>query len=263
MLALLSRSGFHSHIRQSISSHARRLTPARGAASRPDDGFVAEAPEDRRLLSFTAVLSNRVLTFTGDTNHQTIRVWRSTGPGVDEIKFRETIGSTDSDSAAFQNSDIDRIDVYAGSGDDTITVETTASNPIGTASVNKPTKLFGENGVDNVFGGDESDIIEGGYGDDDLRGNGAADTIFGGWSGDSDTGTDYLNGGEGNDVLEGGGGGDTFDGEAGNDTLRGNSGNDTLTGGSGADYLDGGDGSDTATDYNSANDTLVSIEIVL
>ncbi|MBB5968010.1 calcium-binding protein [Planomonospora venezuelensis] len=83
---------------------------------------------------------------------------------------------------------IDRIDVFAGDGRDSITNET-----------NLPSTLSGDNGIDNVNGGSSADNLFGGFGDDKLNGRG---------------GNDRLIGSIGSDTLDGGADTDRCDGEA-------------------------------------------------
>jgi Ca2+-binding RTX toxin-like protein len=267
----------------------RRRTPPREVRIR---GIVDEL-EGRRLFA-SAVLASGVLTVTGDSTADTIRVYRLTNPSPkDDIHVR----INGSDYGPFASSNItSHIQVNAGSGDDKVLIEADIDvlnngTPfgvtvplLGTDGVEKVTSISGGFGNDTIYGGDMSDTIIGDAGTDTISGRNSADalesssvagddTVLGGegndtigFSTDSDTGIDDYRGDEGNDTIYGGGGGDVITGGAGSDSLLGNSGNDTFhAGGDGAtDYLDGGDGSDTAADFDngpSTFDTLVSIEL--
>lgn len=107
----------------------------------------------------------------------------------------------------------DRISVYGGAGDDTITLH-------GNGSYLNSSSVTGQGGDDVVTGGDGMDTLYGSGGNDQLRG------------------------GLGDDFLVGGGGDDYVQGGAGDDLLRGRSGMDTLEGGAGADILLGQEGAD-------------------
>jgi len=96
-------------------------------------------------------------------------------------------------------------------------------------------------------GTDAANTLKGAAGHDDLAGLGGNDTLLG-------------NGGD--DVLEGGAGADTLKGGSGSDLLNGGRGADRLTGGSGQDGFvftsAFSSGADTLTDYNVAQDTLLT-----
>ena len=118
--------------------------------------------------------------------------------------------------------------VFAGGGDDTVTVSLAATATI-----------HGGDGHDTVTGNIYRDTLNGNAGNDTLNGGGNTDTLNGG--DDNDT----LNGDAGNDILNGDAGNDALNGGDGYDTLNGGAGDDTLTGGLGIDYMYGGDGADT------------------
>ena len=121
--------------------------------------------------------------------------------------------------------------IWAGQGDDTVTVSAGANNKIDTGE-----------GNDTVTGSDERDTIRTGDGDDVIHANGGNDNV------DAAAGDDEINGGEGKDSLKGKEGNDTIRGDAGNDTVNGGSGDDNLTGGADKDKFIGGNGTDTCTD---------------
>jgi hypothetical protein len=78
-----------------------------------------------------------------------------------------------------------------------------------------------------LLGTDKPDKLAGKDGDDEVRGLGGRDEIFGG---------------DGDDEVRGLGGADDLQGELGNDIIYGGDGNDELDSGKGEDVLYGGDG---------------------
>lgn len=120
-------------------------------------------------------------------------------------------------------------------------------------SDNTSTRLYGEQGGDNIQG-HSHDILYGGSGDDNISSiyvDGVTNlTIFGGDD------NDRIDGGSGDERLYGGSGRDIIYSNDGHDVIFGGSGNDQLHAGSGVDIFvfDGnGDGSDQvgtpSTDY--------------
>lgn len=107
---------------------------------------------------------------------------------------------------------VNRINVFGGGGDDTITSR---------GNIGKVVRAYGLGGNDTLNGGTAREV---------FYGNGGNDTLLGG---DND------------DALYGAGGGDKLDAGAGNDVLDGGAGDDWLKGGDGIDTLRGGNGSDT------------------
>ncbi len=141
--------------------------------------------------------------------------------------------------------DVERIEIYAGAGDDTVLFD---------PGVNIPTKIRGAKGNDILKGGDAFNAIYGGVGDDILYGGakkdqlsggngadlifgrGGADTIFGG------KGNDVIDGGRGNDRIFSGSDDDVVNGNEGDDHIQLGSGNDKGFGGADNDKIDGGSG---------------------
>jgi Ca2+-binding RTX toxin-like protein len=143
--------------------------------------------------------------------------------------------------------------VYAGAGDDTVTLS------------NGNDKIYGEAGndlIDYRTGGllAGRDTLDGGSGNDTILGSGGNDLIDGGTGNDSLTGNlgvDTLNGGDGNDTMEGSAGDvDVFDGGSGNDLIK------AEASGSIAEYVDGSTGDDTLM-INSASTTAVTLRLDL
>jgi RTX calcium-binding nonapeptide repeat (4 copies) len=119
-------------------------------------------------------------------------------------------GSAD---ATFDLTNIDAIDVDAGSGDDTVRID----DVNGAFTSRIPTRIDGENGDDTLNGGAGAEILDGGNGDDRIDGNGGADTAFLGRGDD----TFVWDPGDGSDVVEGGSGSDAmvFNGSGGNEIM--------------------------------------------
>jgi hypothetical protein len=120
---------------------------------------------------------------------------------------------------------VTKLSVNAKAGDDTITLD---------SSVTQPATLVGDLGNDTITGSAGAASISGGAGDDSLT---------------SGTSNDILCGNDGNDTLVGGAGADKLIGGAGNDSISGNGGNDVIQGGLGNDTMSGGNGIDTL-DYS-------------
>lgn len=126
----------------------------------------------------------------------------------------------------YRANQISRIDVFGGTGNDTLTARTD------TVLV----RLSGGNGKDTLLGGNNGDILIGGSNNDIIRGGGGDDYAAGG------DGNDYIYGDDGNDDLNGGNGNDQIDGGAGADGLAGDDGKDILISldDDTADVIDGG-----------------------
>jgi Ca2+-binding RTX toxin-like protein len=143
-------------------------------------------------------------------------------------------------------------------------------------------ELFGGSGNDTLTGGTSADLLDGGSGANTLTGGGGNDTLTGAdgidravFAGDiagfqvavddvtgdltlTDTvgaeGTDTLRAsidqidfnGALFDIVQGDAGANSLTGDAGNNILAGRAGDDTLSGGEGNDFLTGGSGTDTA-----------------
>jgi uncharacterized repeat protein (TIGR01451 family)/fimbrial isopeptide formation D2 family protein len=139
------------------------------------------------------------LSITGTANADTITVNQRTYPLQATVTFN---GKT---SSPISLGNFARIVVYAGAGNDTVTINSA-----------RPALIHGEAGADRLYGGPNNDEI---YGDD---------------------GNDYLSGGSGNDILVGGTGNDTITGGAGRDLLIGGADIDSLSDNSGDNILIGG-----------------------
>ncbi len=165
---------------------------------------------------------------------------------------------------------VERITVYGGQADDTVT---------GGRFKDQIQVYSGANTVDAGAGNDNvvysvgaENFLEGGAGTDTLYvgGNVAGFTfttvggisdgfgsvisgferfaLYGGIGWDNLTGGDLrdtLAGYRGNDTLHGGGGNDRMSGDSGDDSLDGGDGDDLVSGGAGTDDLTGGTGEDT------------------
>jgi Ca2+-binding RTX toxin-like protein len=139
------------------------------------------------------------LSIAGTANADTITVNQKTFP------LQVTVTINGKTSAPISEALFTRIVVYAGAGNDTVTINAA-----------RPALIHGEAGADRLFGGSNNDEI---YGDD---------------------GNDYLSGGSGNDILIGGVGNDTLLGGNGRDVLIGGTGVDNISDSSGDNILIGG-----------------------
>lgn len=158
-------------------------------------------------------------------------------------------------SLAFPESFITAIRVFAGGGNDYVSVGPGIRGIYVDASSGDDL-LYGGDGKDSLTGGGGKDRIYGGAGDDRLNGAGGHDRIFG------DLDKDRILGGAGNDWIEGGAHLDRLWGESGADSLFGQSGRDTFYINDGEpDYIAGGSDIDSA--YTDDKDELASIESLL
>ncbi|MFD8280342.1 calcium-binding protein [Streptomyces solisilvae] len=116
------------------------------------------------------------------------------------------------------------VNVYGGTGDDTITGASVAVGGDGDDTISHATNANGNAGNDTIT---DSFAVWAGDGDDTVIGDDVANEIYGG---------------PGNDYLDGAGNDDSIDGQEGDDTIKGGPGNDYLFGGPGQDDIDGGPG---------------------
>lgn len=110
-----------------------------------------------------------------------------------------------------QFTDVSRILVRAGAGNDTVRLD---SERLGGLPIKISCEVYGGDGNDTIVGSQGNDYINGNNGNDKIFGNGGNDTLLGG------AGHDIISGGPGNDLLDGGSGIDTLKGDAGKDTLK-------------------------------------------
>jgi Ca2+-binding RTX toxin-like protein len=203
------------------------------------------------------VLSNNILTINGTAFADLIGLW---------FDGTQLVTRINGENFSFARSSVQRIEVFAGAGDDLVDLRTIDIN----------TYVFGDDGDDTIFGGAGRDTLTGGAGrnrlyggdgDDRLNGSNGRDFLFG--EGGNDTlygnggndfmdgggGVDRLFGGDGDDVLFGGGSNDKLYGEGGNDTLYGQGQSDLISGGDGDDVIYGGGGNNTLRG-DAGNDTI-------
>jgi Ca2+-binding RTX toxin-like protein len=180
-----------------------------------------ETLEDRSLLAVgSAGLSGGVLTVYA--SEMADRVTISSPPSVWTSYLDVKIENTGSPLLfTYRMSDVSRVVVHGGSGNDVIQNLTS-----------RYMIAFGGSGDDALYGGAGWDDLYGGDGNDYLTAGAGVDLLYG------ENGSDNLQGGEGSDWLYGGSGLDYLFGENGDDRLDG--------GYDGArDYLSGGWGADT------------------
>lgn len=137
--------------------------------------------------------------------------------------------------------------VYGGSGDDTITGNSTAN------------VLYGQAGNDVISGLAGNDLFNGDGGDDTIDGGTGGDTVYGGTgvdTADFSARTSPLTITTGNNTANDGQAGESDNIRSDIEVVRGGSANDTISGGAAADTLDGGAGRDTL-DGLAGNDTLL------
>src|SRR5689334_4008621 len=124
-------------------------------------GFVpAEDLESRRLLSTTLSGSTVIVTGSGSADDIFVRLDKSGRIVVEEN------GSIQ----RFAGSNVTRVSINGGSGDDYVNVE---------LAITLPTTINGQGGFDTLLGGGGPDSISGGSGNDKLLGGGGNDLIRG------------------------------------------------------------------------------------
>ena len=146
-----------------------------------------------------------------------------------------------SDLWSVARSEVSRVAIRAGAGDDTIVIDDAGTGaPL-------PATLWGADGSDAVYGGPGAEQMIGGPGNDTMYGGPGDDRLIGADGDDwlhGDDGADRLDGQAGDDDLRGGTGDDKLYGAIGTDLLYGEDGDDWLDAGSGWESADGGAGSD-------------------
>ena len=180
--------------------------------------------EQRQLLASVTFDSGEVVVI-GSAGDDVIRLIGS----ADFQSFRVSIDGSPELSETFQNTDVTKVSVFGGAGNDRV------ANTLMIDTL--------------INGGTGNDTLQGGFGNDLLVGGAGADVL------NSRNGDDTLNGGEGNDRLIGGNGADRLFGFGGNDTLFSGNGNDLLNGGDGNDYMVGNAGDDLLNG-NDGNDRI-------
>lgn len=211
-----------------------------------------------------AELSAHVLSVTGTSGADDISI-QQVGSNIQASLNKES-------PLDFPISSVNRIEIFAGAGNDTIDFRS-ISIPTYVDAGTGNDLVFGGSGNDTLTGGAGKDTLYGGFGDDRINGSGSADHLFG------EDGNDRLYGGAGDDSLDGGGGvdrlyggstgtadetgtgNDTLVGGSSNDKLYGQDGNDMLYGGKGADLINGGAGVDTAA--QDPLDTRIGVEVLI
>jgi len=146
----------------------------------------------------------------------------------------------------FDRSEFERIVVHGEDGSDLLRVD----DRWGRFTDDEVTRLFGDDGGDDLDGGSGPEYLFGGPNGDVVDGRGGNDVLSGG------TSRDNVFGGAGNDVLFGGDGGDLVLGDEGDDDLHGGDGRDGLMGYVGDDAIYAGRGDDRLVDGGSGDDVI-------
>ncbi|MGB9988709.1 calcium-binding protein [Massilia sp. SM-13] len=231
-----------------------------------DSANVADVAGATTIVRFADILSDQIVslqrsglnltirygagdqvTLNGHFNTQSLTIFEfadGTQWDTQQLLSHYPISLTDNPDQIQFLYDLDLV-VYAGAGNDTITLR--AGND----------QLYGEAGNDNLTAQDGNDTVDGGDGLDTLRGNAGQDVLYGGNDNDS------LNGDADNDVLYGGAGNDTLEGgSTGDDVLYGGTGNDSLTGSSGSNtfVFRTGDGVDRVSSQDATTGLVKTIQ---
>jgi uncharacterized delta-60 repeat protein len=230
--------------------------------------FELQPLEARRFPTTATVDSTNTLQILGTTSADDITLNRNSSN-------RLTVsGVTSTFAIGSAAGEVNKINIQASGGDDTILLTNNVRFPSNNAGI--PATVAGNAGNDTMTSGpgndvlsgnDGNDLMDGGVGDDLMTGGAGLDTsnysnrptalritINNSADADGEIGipendkveTEEVIGGLGNDTIigtslsdyiAGGAGNDSLDGMAGNDELTGNSGSDTLLGKEGDDYL--------------------------
>ena len=102
-------------------------------------------------------------------------------------------------------SNVERVSIASGSGDDVINIAATNNNNDDIKSGEGDDRIIGGSGSDDLFGEAGDDSITGGEGDDDLYGGEGNNTLEG------ESGDDYINFGAGANIVDGSDGIDRID----------------------------------------------------
>ena len=197
-----------------------------------DLSVASEPLEDRTLLTVTGLFFNGTLLVQSDGQDDSIIIRPNpSSPSLIQVLAN---GSPLGSVGTVLASQVSRIEVAAGAGDNTINLNALSS---GNLPLSPQISVDGGNGNDLIFG------------TQDL-----ADTLKGG------DGNDNLPGGIGNYDIQGGDGNDIIDGGLGNDVLSGGDGNDNVLRGDGQAFLLGGAGKDYAKHLRYARGSLAELE---
>ncbi|WP_075085500.1 N-acetylmuramoyl-L-alanine amidase [Mariniblastus fucicola] len=169
----------------------------------------------------------------GSEGSDTIKIF-DRGPQLEVLG--ELNGQAES-SQRFELSDVSRVRVYSGDGNDHVTSQS-QTVPLEAWLGDGDDRAVGSLLGDYLLGQSGDDTIYGRDGDDRINAGPGTNQVFGGF------GNDHLAGGSGDDLIYGDLGNDTIHGLAGNDRLYGQSGNDLISGGAGDDQIWGGDDDD-------------------
>jgi hypothetical protein len=138
-----------------------------------------------------ASVAGGVMTVTGTAEADTIALRLKAGaPNTIQVD----VGSDGTAEFEFDRATFDRIQVLAGDGDDTVSID-----QVNGAFADETTTLDGGTGNDVIRGGDGNEAIRGDVGDDDIDGNRGADRADLGAGDDSFT----WDPGDGSDAIEG------------------------------------------------------------
>jgi uncharacterized delta-60 repeat protein len=139
-----------------------------------------------------ATVSRRTLRITGTDAADDIHVAVAEAP-----VFRMLSVRMNGFEQLVTESDVDRISIDAGDGDDKVEID---------AGLLIPSRIDGGNGFDTISGGGDADQITGGIGRDTITGNGGRDRLVGGFDDDvffaRDGEIDTIDGGPGNDLSQ-------------------------------------------------------------
>ena len=185
---------------------------------------------------------------TNSRDRITLSTWRS-----------KTFVWINGSRTVLNTSDIDRIEIVAGDGNDFVYAPF-ASQDITVDGGRGDDRIYTGGGDDSIIDLFGNNLVVAGSGNDLIRTGSGRDRIYAGG------GNDIVFAGAGNDLVDGGSGADILLGEDGRDTIYGRSGRDLIIGGRDKDLIRGSRWNDIlisgSTVYDSDVNSLISIRDV-
>ena len=179
--------------------------------------FAVGPPAVQNARATRAALAYDALTVEGTNEGDRLAVRLQSG-NSDVLEV--DVGDDGSADFKFDRTDVTKIAVHGGNGDDSLRID--ESNGVFADTI--PTTLDGGNGNDRLSGGSGAGTVLGGNGSDTLAGGNGNETLIGG------NGNDSIDGNRGSDLGVLGNGDDTFvwDPGDGSDAVEGQNGADTM-----------------------------------
>ena len=230
-----------------LNQFKQQIQLSRRRKNRRRTSATPELLEQRTYLSVSSLVTNNQLIIVADGD-DSIEVRADPG-GSGQVQVLAN-GVLEGGLASIQASSLERIDIDAGPGNNSIDLNSVSSAEFSFVDINMGVGLQimvdAGNGQDTIVGSQSfNDILIGGDGNDSIN-VAPVNQIQGNQSIDGGDGDDVLSGGSGNDTISGGDGNDTIAGDVVLGTVpAGAMSRDVITGGNGNDTVDGGLGDDS------------------